>query len=245
MGTANHVTIDHGGGRVCTYLHMKKNSVAVSVGQHVAAGEQIGLVGSSGCSSYPHLHFASTQNGAKLEPYSGPCNPQPSSWENQTPANYSLYMDEFALSDTSPVGITPPSVLPRSSHWAQTNTTIWIWCYLRNMAPGNTWQVRFKRPDGTIALTSPVTTFNGSTYLKWSWRWWGYDIPSMKTMPGTWEVRLTINGIVQIDAPLEVVPAADPGFQPRSRAHRGELRPGLSETVGRAHLRDRHVPRPG
>jgi hypothetical protein len=103
-------------------------------------------------------------------------------------------------------------VLPRSSPWPQTNTTIWLWCYLRNMGLGNTWQVRFKRPNGSIAYTSPVTTFTNTSYFPWSWWWWQYDIPSMKTTPGTWEVRLTINGIVQIDAPLEVVPTPIPGF---------------------------------
>jgi hypothetical protein len=211
-GTANYVTIDHGGGRVCSYLHMKKNSVAVASGQHVAAGQQIGLVGSSGCSKYPHLHFASTQNGAKLEPYSGPCNPGPSAWSNQTPLDFSVYMDEFALSETSPVGIVPPAVLPRSSHWAQTNDTLWVWCYLKNMGPGNTWQLRFERPDGSIAKTTAVTPFNATSFLRWSWWWWGYDIPSMKTTPGTWHVELSINGKVEIDAPLEVVPTPIPGF---------------------------------
>jgi hypothetical protein len=212
-GTANYVTIDHGNGRVCSYLHMKKNSVAVSDGQHVDAGQQIGLVGSSGCSQYPHLHFSSTQNGAKLEPYSGPCNPIPSGWSNQEPLNTSLYMDEFAFSETSPVGLTPPSVLPRSSHWAQTNTTLWFWCYLKNMPPGSDWQVQFKRPDGSVALNSPVTPFtNNTTFQRWGWRWWSYSIPSMKTIAGTWEMRLTINGVVQIDAPLEVLPTPTPGF---------------------------------
>jgi hypothetical protein len=61
-------------------------------------------------------------------------------------------------------------------------------------------------------LNTQVNTFGNTSHLKWSFWWWGYDIPSMKTTPGTWEVRLTINGIVQIDAPLEVVPLPIPGF---------------------------------
>ena len=44
----NFVTIDHGNGWVTSYLHMRKNSVAVEIGDVVKAGEAIGLVGSSG-----------------------------------------------------------------------------------------------------------------------------------------------------------------------------------------------------
>jgi murein DD-endopeptidase MepM/ murein hydrolase activator NlpD len=49
------VVIDHGDGLVSVYGHMRER--AVSVGQHVSAGQTIGYVGSSGWSTGSHLHF--------------------------------------------------------------------------------------------------------------------------------------------------------------------------------------------
>ena len=53
----NYVAIDHGNGEVSVYAHLKPGSVSVKVGDGVKAGQVIGLLGSSGNSTEPHLHF--------------------------------------------------------------------------------------------------------------------------------------------------------------------------------------------
>ena len=58
MGKANEVRIQHADGTFAIYAHLKHGGVFVSPGQHVRAGQQIGLAGSTGYSSGPHLHFA-------------------------------------------------------------------------------------------------------------------------------------------------------------------------------------------
>lgn len=56
-GSANYVAVRHINGFTSFYLHLKKNSVSVKKGDKVVAGQALGIVGSSGCSSWPHLHF--------------------------------------------------------------------------------------------------------------------------------------------------------------------------------------------
>jgi hypothetical protein len=53
----NHVILDLGGGRFALYAHFKPHSLLVHEGQLVQRGQLLGLVGTSGNSSEPHLHF--------------------------------------------------------------------------------------------------------------------------------------------------------------------------------------------
>ena len=56
----NYVTQSLGGGRFATYGHLHTGSVRVSVGQRVKRRQVLGLVGNTGNSSEPHLHFQVT-----------------------------------------------------------------------------------------------------------------------------------------------------------------------------------------
>lgn len=62
-----YVEIDHGKGIITRYLHNSK--ILVKVGQYVDQGEEISLVGSTGVSTGPHLHFSLIINGKSVDPY--------------------------------------------------------------------------------------------------------------------------------------------------------------------------------
>ena len=62
----NYVVVDHGGGMSTLYGHMSKR--LVNVGDTVAAGSVLGLVGSTGYSTGPHLHFEVRLNGKHTSP---------------------------------------------------------------------------------------------------------------------------------------------------------------------------------
>lgn len=64
-GYGNLVRIESGN-TVTYYGH--QSSVNVNVGDTVAAGDQIGAVGSTGNSTGPHLHFEVRNNGSSIEP---------------------------------------------------------------------------------------------------------------------------------------------------------------------------------
>lgn len=62
------VVIDHGLGLFTTYHHLQK--IFVKRGQMVAKGEIIGLVGSTGLSTGPHLHWSVRLNHNRIDPLS-------------------------------------------------------------------------------------------------------------------------------------------------------------------------------
>jgi hypothetical protein len=53
----NFAILDIGGGAYALYAHMQPGSVRVAAGDRVRRGSQIGIVGNSGNSQAPHLHF--------------------------------------------------------------------------------------------------------------------------------------------------------------------------------------------
>jgi hypothetical protein len=63
------VQIDHGNGIETLYGHMEKDSISVTVGQQVNAGDPIGIMGSTGDSSGDHLHFEYREDGVPLNPF--------------------------------------------------------------------------------------------------------------------------------------------------------------------------------
>ena len=61
-----YVVVSHGSGNTTLYAHMSSRSV--SVGDYVDQGDVLGITGSTGISSGPHLHFEITENGSRVNP---------------------------------------------------------------------------------------------------------------------------------------------------------------------------------
>jgi murein DD-endopeptidase MepM/ murein hydrolase activator NlpD len=65
--SGNYIALDLGAGRYAFYEHLKPGSVRVKVGDHVERGRVIGLLGYTGKSTGPHLHFHVSDNNSPLD----------------------------------------------------------------------------------------------------------------------------------------------------------------------------------
>jgi murein DD-endopeptidase MepM/ murein hydrolase activator NlpD len=200
----NYVGILHAGGLVTEYVHLKKDSISVAVGQPVAAGQQIGLVGSSGLSSDAHLHFTVQQNGNPIE-----TNQNPSSWWLE-PLPYAG--DVAGSLDQGVVDHVPSDaefverpldhdVYPRGDASGQ---NVYLWSLLHGIDAGDDLDYYFYRPNGTQY-----------SHLHWDapqirYGWWtaGITLPSQPDL-GTWTIDFRLNGATLISDSFVVLPTGD------------------------------------
>lgn len=67
----NGVVITHEEGWSTQYCHLKQGSVKVSPGDEVQAGDTLGMVGLSGKTEFPHLHFEVMHHDVSIDPFTG------------------------------------------------------------------------------------------------------------------------------------------------------------------------------
>ena len=65
-GHGNYIEIDHGDGLITTYSHCSR--LLVKAGQQVERGDAVALVGSTGFSIAPHVHYEVHEKGRPVDP---------------------------------------------------------------------------------------------------------------------------------------------------------------------------------
>lgn len=90
-----YVAIDHGDGFVTKYMHMYEGSRAVSEGDIVKQGQILGLMGNTGHSTGPHLHFQIELNGEVVDPLQYVSAEHSRGGSNISPFGTSISKEEF------------------------------------------------------------------------------------------------------------------------------------------------------
>lgn len=203
---ANYVAIDHGGGYTVYYLHFKRDSVAVVPGQEVRAGTQIGLTGSSGFSSWPHLHMETHQDGMWLEPSAGPCRGGDSFWVAQPPVVRDFYVADFYLARGE---ISIPDAMSffldeteRTATFLKGAQTLGVRTDLRNLPANSTYQLRVLTPRNQMVFESGGS-FGNLTFERLSLGLFAFELSL--DVPGVWRLQAEINGGLVVNAPFRVV----------------------------------------
>lgn len=207
---ANYVVIDHGGSHYTYYWHLKKGSVLVRAGDQVAAGQQIGLTGSSGFSTGPHLHFEAEFAGTHYEPFAGPCRYGPSGWETQIPFDDSLHVRELVLTRQD-LGdwAGPLFAVERTGTFLSGTGRLTILMRLSNLPAGSSHRIRILRPDGGAAHDTGELGFGSAPNPFYRSSYWWYTWLFEFDATGEWKIEYRINGALAALMPLRVVDSED------------------------------------
>jgi murein DD-endopeptidase MepM/ murein hydrolase activator NlpD len=201
--TANSIIIQHADGSEALYWHMKKNSVtSKAVGQTVAVGEYLGVVGSSGSSSGPHCHFeiwSGSTNTTYKDPFSGTCNllNVSSWWATQKPhTNPAILKVSVNTTDLVMPGCPTTETPNESDNYAIPFQGAGLapgyakfYIFLREIPAGATIDLKILNPNST---TFNSWTYTPSTFYKTSY--WGFS-KLLPTTAGTYVFQATYNGV--------------------------------------------------
>jgi len=203
-GFGNAVEISHPGGLSTIYGHLRRGSVAVTQGQSVQRGALLGLVGSSGRSNWPHLHFEVRKGGVSVDPFAGECSSTKSLWADQL-----AYQDAFMVTDA---GLTDQpatrSVLlerpPTLGAFPLNAAGFRFWLQVANQPAA---QVRYELRAPGGALREAIQLQVPATF---SMRHLVLDVPVNGELiePGAWEIRTYQGNQLIWTQPFTLLPAA-------------------------------------
>lgn len=157
----NLVEITHPDGTRSRYLHLRRGSVRVSLGQAVAARQPLGEVGSSGCSTAPHLHFeVRSADGVIVDPF------QPNLWIDPPPYEPALTLMDFVVKDGAIVGHDELKDPPANAARIAPAGTLGVGLSLAGGFPGDRIRVRL---EGAAHPELVAEIRDGPPHSYWLW----------------------------------------------------------------------------
>lgn len=189
----NAVYIQHADGSVAWYGHMKSGSTTAKlVGQTVVQGEKLGLVGSSGNSTGPHLHFELFDSGSSLvDPYTGTCNPISSWWASQR-AYYDSALNRLMTGTAQPALNPCDNGSENASDTLPAGSTAYFTAFYHDQLSTQNSVYTIYRPDDSVFATwNHMSPIGHAPATLWTW---SYGLPQAAPL-GTWRFEVTYESV--------------------------------------------------
>lgn len=190
----NYIFLQHSDGTKTYYYHMKNGSVtSKAIGDNIVKGEYLGVVGSSGNSSGPHLHFeVRAANNALIDPYSGTCNAATSRWQSQKPYREpTILMVSTHANTLGPVfPACPNTENPRIKTNFVSGDLIDFFSYFHDQENGHRVEHKIYKPNNTLFLNWKSIFDSYIQVSIWAASWY---LPN-PAPAGTWRYEATYLG---------------------------------------------------
>ncbi len=170
----NSIYIEHSDGSIAWYGHLKKGSLtSKNKGDTVSEGEFLGIVGSSGNSTGPHLHFEVYDSNENLvDPFKGECSSNTSLWKEQ-PNYYEPHINAIFTHSVAPNpnSSCPEIEVPNIVEEFLPNSKIFTASYYKDQLKGTTASYRLIRPNGSVFTRWSFDFDDTFTSSFWYWEW--------------------------------------------------------------------------
>ncbi len=194
-GIWNAIFIRHDDGSTAWYGHMKNGSLTdKELGDMVVTGEFLGLVGSSGNSTAPHLHFELYDGDDNLiDPYSGVCNDlNAESWWADQPEYLEPGINRIQTHNAPPNFNDCPELadINEKNEFMPGDETYFAF-YAKDLSSTDLCHLKIERADGSVWYEWDF--YQPGDYIASYWYWW-YTIPTdVSEGIWTWSCELAGN----------------------------------------------------
>lgn len=195
----NGIMIEHAGGWVTQYCHLKRRSIDLKVGDKVTAGMQIGLVGASGIASEPQVEVTFMQNGEIVDPFAANLWNPPIEYKKVGLIDFGLYTNDVPYD-------VAVNAAPKITEFHLDDNGMIAWVRLYGVKAGDLQKFTFYQPDGKV-YKEPITAKISKASREW-YSYGGFPIHNVLSFGDTGKWRVTYE-IKQGDADWQTIAESD------------------------------------